>query len=178
MPEVSVIINCYNGEKYLKAAIDSVYAQTYEDWEIVLWDDASTDGSAEIASGYDHRLRYFRGEKALSLEQARNRAIEEATGRYIAILDQDDMWMTYKLEQQIPLFERNQSVGLVFSDAIDYCEEEGTRISHFRNLGLRPPKGRIFRYLFRMDRYPISMPTAMIRMDALNRLPEKFLQKP
>lgn len=173
-PSVSVIINCYNGEKYLKETIESVYKQTYDDWEIVLWDDASTDGSEDIAKSFDKKLRYFKGKKALSLGQARNWALEKAEGKYIAILDQDDIWMPEKLELQIPLFEKNPAVGLVFSDAIDYYEENGNSTLHFLNLGLKPPKGKIFRYLLRMDRYSISMPTAVFRRDALNHLSEWF----
>jgi len=57
---VSVIMNCLNYSKYLREAIDSVYVQTYKDWEIIFWDNASTDNSAEIARSYDRRLRYFR----------------------------------------------------------------------------------------------------------------------
>jgi glycosyltransferase involved in cell wall biosynthesis len=174
MPRVSVIINCYNGEKYLKAAIDSVYAQTYEDWEIILWDDASADGSAEIAKSYDSRLRYFRGEKAASLGQARNFALKKAEGEFIAILDQDDLWMADKLETQLPFFERNPAVGLVFSDATDYYQDTGRKVSHFSNINVMPPRGRIFGYLFLFDNYPISMPTAIFRRAALNSLPERF----
>ena len=58
-PLVSVIMNCYNGEKYLHKAINSVYAQTFENWEIIFWDNASTDSSAEIARSYDGKIRYF-----------------------------------------------------------------------------------------------------------------------
>ena len=62
-PLVSVIMNCYNGEKYLREAIDSIYAQTYTNWEIIFWDNASTDNSAEIAKLSDSRLKYFYGEE-------------------------------------------------------------------------------------------------------------------
>ncbi|HZY30567.1 MAG TPA: glycosyltransferase, partial [Candidatus Methylomirabilis sp.] len=62
-PRVSVIMNCLNGERYLREAMDSVFAQTYTDWEIVFWDNASTDASAEIAKGYGDRVRYFRSEE-------------------------------------------------------------------------------------------------------------------
>ena len=174
MPKVSVIINCYNGERYLKEAIDSVYSQTYKDWEIIFWDDASTDNSEQIARSYDERLRYFKGKKALSLGQARNWAIRHAKGELIAILDQDDIWMPEKLELQVSLFENNPSVGLVFSDAIDYYQDTGKSISHFVNLGLQPPRGKIFKYLFTMDKYPISMPTTIFRRSALESLPEWF----
>ena len=59
-PLISVIMNCYNGEAFLKNAIDSVYAQTYKNWEIIFWDNASTDTSADIALSYDERLKYFK----------------------------------------------------------------------------------------------------------------------
>ena len=58
-PLISVIINCFNGEEYLREAIDSVYSQTYKNWEIVFWDNASTDSSSSIAKTYDSRLNYF-----------------------------------------------------------------------------------------------------------------------
>ena len=58
-PLVSIIINCYNGEKYLAQAIDSIYNQTYKNWEIIFWDNASTDKSASIAKSYDSRLKYY-----------------------------------------------------------------------------------------------------------------------
>lgn len=64
----------------MKEAIDSVYAQTYKDWEIVFWDDASTDRSPQIARSYDSRLRYFRCDKTVPLYTARNLALEQARG--------------------------------------------------------------------------------------------------
>jgi glycosyltransferase involved in cell wall biosynthesis len=151
-----------------------VYAQSYEDWEIILWDDASTDGSAEIARSYDSKLRYFRGEKATSLGQARNFALEKTEGEFIAILDQDDLWVADKLETQLPLFDRNPAVGLVFSDATDYYQDTGRKVPHFSNINVMPPRGRIFGYLFLFSNYPISMPTAIFRKTALNSLPEWF----
>ena len=59
-PLVSIIINCYNGEKYLAEAINSIYAQTYKNWEIIFWDNASIDNSANIAKSYDKKLKYYR----------------------------------------------------------------------------------------------------------------------
>jgi len=116
-PLVSVIMNCLNCEKYLREALDTVYAQTYSSWEIVFWDNASTDGSSKIVQEYDTRLRYFRGEHTVPLGAARNLAMQQARGDFIAFLDCDDLWMATKLEGQIPLFEDPQ-VGLVFSDSI------------------------------------------------------------
>lgn len=122
-PLVSVIMNCFDCEKYVREAIDSVYAQTYSHWEIIFWDNASTDGSADIARSYDRRLRYFRSEETIPLGAARNQALEQARGDFIAFLDSDDLWLPEKLEKQLPLFNDSR-VGLVFSDAI-YFNDQG-----------------------------------------------------
>ena len=71
MPMISVIMNCFNGERYLRTAIESVFVQTWTDWEIVFWDNCSTDGTAEIAQLFGSRVRYFRGERNLLLGAAR-----------------------------------------------------------------------------------------------------------
>ena len=118
-PTVSVIMNCLNCEKYLREAIDSVFAQTYEDWEIIFWEDmASKDNSEKIAKSYSSKLRYFRSEVSLALYGSRNLAVQKAKGKYIAFLDCDDLWLPTKLEEQVPLLEKDEKVGLVYSDAI------------------------------------------------------------
>src|SRR5829696_2506866 len=104
-PLVSVIMNCFNGEKYLREAIDSVLAQSYTNWEIIFWDNQSTDDSARIVRSYrDPRLKYFYAPTHLPLYGARNHAIDRAAGELIAFLDVDDWWIPSKLEQQVPLF--------------------------------------------------------------------------
>lgn len=116
---VSIIMACYNGEKFLSAAIESVLAQTYKTWELLVCDDCSTDNSASIVKSYaekDNRIKYLCMEKnSGSPALPRNMGIECASGRYIAILDCDDIWLPVKLEKQIPLFE-NENVGVVYSD--------------------------------------------------------------
>ena len=103
---VSVIMNCYNGEEYLREAIDSVYAQSYKNWEIIFWDNASTDGTSQIAQSYDSRLRYFRADVNTHLGPARNMALAKAKTTYIAFLDSDDWWMPNKLEVSLRYLER------------------------------------------------------------------------
>lgn len=169
MPKVSVIMNCFNCSEYLREAIDSVYAQTFEDWEIIFWDNASMDNSAEIAKSYDERLRYFRGEETVPLGKARNLAIEKARGEYIAFLDCDDIWLPEKIEKQIPLFEQNSKVGLVFCDTFLFNNKGKSRQIYKNN---KPPKGRIFREL--LLNYFLYMQTVVIRKDALNTLSEWF----
>lgn len=109
-PLVSVIINCFNGEEYLREAIDSVYSQTYKNWEIVFWDNASTDLSPSIAKSYDTKLKYFFGKSLLPLYEARNLALDKCKGEAIAFLDCDDIWRPNKLHEQVVLFNRGAKV--------------------------------------------------------------------
>ena len=104
-PLVSIIMNCYNGETYIREELDSVLAQTYQNWEVIFWDNQSTDQSANIFKIYDdERLKYFYAPKHTLLYEARNYAIEKAAGEFFAFLDVDDWWIPEKLELQIPLF--------------------------------------------------------------------------
>ena len=100
-PLVSIIMNCLNGEKYLALAIDSIKAQTYQNWEIIFWDNASTDDSANIAKQCGEKLKYFKGDKTIPLYAARNKALEKCNGDFIAFLDCDDLWHPLKLEKQV-----------------------------------------------------------------------------
>ena len=86
-------MNCYNGEAYLKESIQSVLSQTYENWELIFWDNRSTDKSAEIFKSYeDERLKYYHAAKHTLLYGARNEAIKKSSGEFIAFLDTDDLW--------------------------------------------------------------------------------------
>ena len=115
-PLISIIMNCYNGEKYLSESIKSVLSQTYENWELIFWDNQSTDSSAEIFKSYrDKRFRYFYANGHTSLYKARNLAIEKSKGDFIAFLDTDDLWSKEKLKLQMFYFN-NPEVGVVFSN--------------------------------------------------------------
>ncbi|NQV15315.1 glycosyltransferase [bacterium] len=162
-------MNCLNGEKYLREAIESIYFQTYTDWEIVFWDNASSDKSGEIAKSYDSRLRYFRGNQTIPLYAARNLALKQAEGKYIAFLDTDDLWLPKKLEWQVPLFENDKKIGLVYSN-VKILEANGSIRMMRRNN--RQPSGRIFRQLIR--HYNINLQTAMISRTALDSLKDWF----
>ncbi|MBI4843566.1 MAG: glycosyltransferase [Nitrospirae bacterium] len=161
-------MNCYNSSKYLREAIESVYAQTRKDWEIIFWDNASTDNSGEIAKSYGPGLRYFRGETTVPLYAARNFALKEARGRYIAFLDCDDMWLPEKLEEQIPLFERDEEVGLVYTDCILF-NDRGKEKRLFDSV--TPHRGKVFDKLLFCNF--INTQTVMIRRDAIED-PENF----
>lgn len=103
-PLISVIINCYNGEKYLREAIDSVINQTYQNWEIIFWDNQSTDSTPEIVKSYNNdKINYYYAPKHTTLGEARNLAVEKANGEYINFLDADDLFLQSKLEEQVKL---------------------------------------------------------------------------
>lgn len=127
---VSIITPVYACERYISMTIDSVLAQTYSDWEMLLVDDCSPDSSAQIIAQYqekDPRIKYFRLTRNSGAAIARNTALENARGRYIAYLDADDIWMPDKLRRQLEFMEKNDAV---FS-CCDYekIESDGTPLN-------------------------------------------------
>lgn len=105
---VSIIMPSYNTAKFIEETIDSVLAQTYTNWELIIVDDCSTDNTDEVVAKYtDSRIRYLKNEKNSGAAVSRNRALREATGRWIAFLDSDDLWTADKLEKQIRFMEEN-----------------------------------------------------------------------
>jgi glycosyltransferase involved in cell wall biosynthesis len=111
-PQVSIIFPVYNGEKSLLKSINSVREQTYQDWELLVVDDASTDSSVErikMISNYDNRIRLFKMQRNSGAAVARNTAIERAEGRFIAFLDCDDIWFPNKLEQQLSFMQQSKT---------------------------------------------------------------------
>lgn len=114
---VSIVMPAYNMERYIEAAVCSVQAQTYENWELLVIDDCSRDATCEIVerlAAEDPRIRLIRNKQNMGVSRTRNRGIEMSRGRYVAFLDSDDMWRPGKLECQIEALERT---GADFS----YC---------------------------------------------------------
>lgn len=128
-PLVSIIMNCHNSDKFLKAALDSVYNQSYQNWEIIFWDNNSIDSSSKIAKSYDSKLKYFKSEEFTNLGEARRRACKQACGKYLAFLDCDDLWDHNKLKLQIKLFEKSKDIlGLVYGKTVYYSEKKQKNI--------------------------------------------------
>ena len=99
---VSIIMPSYNTGKFIKETINSVIAQTYSNWELIIVDDCSTDNTDEIVKSInDNRIIYLKNETNSGAAISRNKALREAKGRWIAFLDSDDLWKNYKLEKQI-----------------------------------------------------------------------------
>ncbi len=116
-PLVSVIINCFNGEKYLKKCIQSIINQTYKNFEIIFWDNNSKDQSKNILFEFsDSRIRYFKTNTKYNLGESRNKAIEKSKGELIAFLDIDDWYVPEKLYLQVKEFQANKDIGLIYTN--------------------------------------------------------------
>lgn len=123
-PKVSVIIPAYNTEKYLADTVRSVLDQTYGDYEVIVVDDGSSDGTLGVARSFEPRIKTLAKPNG-GPASARNLAIRNSQGDYIAFLDSDDLWMKDKLEEQVALLERNPTVGLVYSEALMFTGNSG-----------------------------------------------------
>ncbi len=165
---VSVIMNCFNGEQYLSQAVKSVLDQDYDNFEVIFWDNQSTDNSASIFKSFnDKRLKYFYANKHTNLYEARNHAIEKSNGEYIAFLDTDDIWECDKLSTQLPLFE-NKRVGFVYSN---YLILDETKKNKYQS------KNKLFRNKVSanlLKNYFIGLLTLIIRRSAYENIKEKF----
>jgi glycosyltransferase involved in cell wall biosynthesis len=121
MPKVSVVIPAYNAERFIEQTINSVLEQTFQDFEIIVVDDGSTDKTAQIAKSYGSPIRCIQQVNS-GVSQARNVGIENSIGEYVAFLDADDLWESAKLEKQVALLDKNRSVGFCFTSL--------TRVNH------------------------------------------------
>ena len=116
MPKVSVLLANYNGDKHLNEAVSSVLNQTYDDFEFIIVDDASTDSSRKsIESYYDIRMKKYYAEKNRNIAYSLNLALSMATGEYIARIDSDDVWELNKLETQVQYMESHSECGACFT---------------------------------------------------------------
>lgn len=122
---ISVIIPVYNAEKYLQETINTVLEQTYTDWELILVDDCSSDGSFQIATqneSADTRIHVIHSEKNLGASKSRNLGLDAAKGRYIAFLDADDIWNADKLTRSLQYLQEND-FGFVFT-GYEFADEK------------------------------------------------------
>ena len=116
-PLVSVIINCHNGEKYLKENLNSLFNQSYKNFEIIFYDNFSNDKSEKIIKKFsDKRIKYFKSTKLYNLYDARNLAVNKAKGKYISFIDVDDIWHKDKLKKQINFLNNNNKFKIIYSN--------------------------------------------------------------
>lgn len=151
-PQISIIVNCFNGEKYVQEAIDSILAQTFQNWEVIFWDNQSTDRSAEILAAYrDPRIRYFRPDVHTNLAPARGLAVGKARGELLTFLDCDDIYLPENLAEKVEAME-SRRWAFAYGGSI-YVNEEKKEIRRYL-----PPSsgGNVFSRLLRQFDVDIS----------------------
>lgn len=132
MPKITVLLPVYNAEKFVGEAIDSVLNQTFSDFELLIINDASTDGSEKIILSYkDARIRYYKNKKNLGVAKTLNRGLKLARGEYIARQDADDIFLPNKLERQYEILKKDKNLVMVCSH-FDYVDEKGRFLSSFK----------------------------------------------
>ncbi|MFL9830050.1 glycosyltransferase family 2 protein [Flavobacterium sp. ST-87] len=143
-PLVSVIIPTFNSEKYISDTIQSVQNQSYQNWEVIIFDDASTDETQTIITPFltDKRIKFYSLEKNSGTGIARNLAVSKASGKYISFLDADDLWKPEKLEKQIN-FMQKQKLPFTFS-FYDCIDEQGNSL----NRRVEAPRNLSYTQLF------------------------------
>ncbi|WP_158941615.1 glycosyltransferase family A protein [Granulicella sp. S190] len=170
MPKVDVIIPAYNAAKYLPIAIESVEAQTFDDWRILLVDDGSTDNTAAVVAPYAERLgpklKYIH-QANKGLPGARNTAIRNSSAEFLALLDADDVWFPCRLKETLKIFEAHPKAGLVygFTTLID-PEGKVTAVFDRRQ---KNGEGAVAPYIY-MRKIDLPCPTVTFRRECVDEV--------
>jgi len=171
-PLISIIMPAYNAEATISESIDSVLAQTYDNWELIVVDDASTDSSPRIIQDYatkDTRIRSLQNPKNSGVAATRNRAIANAGGKYLAFLDSDDLWHKDKLEKQLNLM---QTTGAKISfTATSYITKSGHMSSYIQEV---PPT---FTYQNLLRRNLMSCSSVMVELATMLPFPKGHMHE-
>ena len=168
-PLISVIMNCYNGEGFLKEAIESLLQQTYTNWELVFWDNASTDQSKNILFSYsDKRIKYCCAASHTGLGKARVEALKKAEGVYVTILDVDDIWLkdklSFQVDKMLSFSSSTKEVGLIYGRC--ECFFEASTLMETKTL---PLEGDIFDQLL-SGKTTIPLPTLFFPKKAYDKV--------
>ena len=169
MPLVSVVMLSYNHERYIKGAINSVLKQSFPDWELIIIDDASTDGSQQIIRNFldDNRIRLIFHEYNKGIATSTNEGIDAARGKFIAFLDSDDLWQFDKLSKQLSVLDKDEdlvvwSEGNIIDESGTVLEEKFTEKHHAQD---KKKSGKIFDSL--IDNNFIFQSSFIIKADNL-----------
>ena len=164
---VSVIMNCYNGEKYLKESLESVKNQNYKNWELIFYDNSSTDSSKNIFFNYqekDKRFKYFKSKKKEKLGLARLNAFKKAKGAFFLFLDCDDYILPSKITVQIKLF-KNKLVGAVYSNSIFFSKFFQKKL--YKKYYINKNSSTFYNLI---ENYNISLDTVIFKTRAIKKL--------
>jgi glycosyltransferase involved in cell wall biosynthesis len=167
-PAVSINLCCFNSEKYLEETLQSVFNQTYKDWELVIVNDGSTDTTETIIKTHmsDGWPIVYHAQVNAGLAKARNKAIELSSGKYIAFLDHDDLWLPEKLSLQIPLLETRPDMAVIYGNA-SVIDGYGNVIAERYDNNFNPRDGDIFSDLLIKGAF-INWQTVVIRRSVLD----------
>jgi glycosyltransferase involved in cell wall biosynthesis len=165
MHQVSIIIPTYNSEEFISEALDSVKNQTFQDFEIIVVDDGSSDSTREIVKGHPTNPKLLE-QKNSGPASARNRGIGLAHGKYVAFLDADDLWCSTKLEKQIARFESDNTLGMVFTENYLF-DSRGTFLDSLDKAHLLM-KGVVAQNI--LHHSGVSTPTVMVRKSVLDEV--------
>jgi len=166
IPRVSVVIPTYNYARYVPEAIDSVLAQSFEELEIIVVDDGSTDKTAEVLRAFGGQLRVIRQERR-GLSAARNTGIRAARGQYLAFLDSDDLWLPEKVSLQVARLDAEPEVGLVYAETLLFDDSTPATLTP-HSYWASHPSGKILPWLVRQNVIP--SPTPMVRRELFERV--------
>ncbi|QUX94562.1 hypothetical protein C0J08_03660 [Marinomonas sp. CT5] len=168
-PLISVLMNCYNGEKYLREALDSIVAQTYDNWELIFWDNQSSDNSKSILEEYlpDSRIKYFYAPTHTNLGGGRAAAWSYIKGKYLGVLDVDDLWEPSKLEEQVSIMESDPEIGVCISNT-KFFSEKHSEVLYDSAPPVELGVGELIR------KYYISLESVLLSMDHAKNLDEGF----
>lgn len=167
MPRVSVVIPTFNCDRFIQRTVDSALAQTYRDFEIIVVDDGSTDGTRSIIADFGPRVRYF-FQSNQGASAARNRAIESATGEFIAYLDADDLWAPDKLARQVEYLDAHPACGMIHTEVAVVDEQDSVLHTRFNQETQRAvPHGACLRQLLQQSH--IQTLTVVERRSAFDR---------
>ncbi len=157
-------MNCYNGARYLNDSLRSIINQTFQNWELLFWDNRSTDNSKKILESFkETRFKYYMSPKFTNLGEARYLASKHIYGDLLAILDTDDVWLPNKLEEQVNIFNKNQDLGLIYTNTIFFDKKNNhTLYSKKQN------SGNLFNHL--LFNYNISLETVLINLKYKNKI--------
>jgi glycosyltransferase involved in cell wall biosynthesis len=162
--KISIIMNCYNSEKFLKDALQSILLQNYENWELIFYDNQSNDKSYQIYKSFkDKRFKYYKSKKFEKLGVARKKALSKAKGEFVVFFDSDDILLKNKLHTQLKFFS-NKNVGFVITNSLFFNDKRSKILFNSNKIFEK----NIFYKL--IENYFISFDTVMMRLSFIKKL--------
>lgn len=173
-PLVSIIIPCYNGQNHILEAIESVENQDYQNIEIIIVDDASSDDSVSVVKSYDNfaEITLKRHSENKGISETRNTGVRASEGEYISFIDQDDFWDECKIRKQVEYISKHPNIGIVLTDLREVYKQDGST----RQRGFREPlselgEKELAEYFFKFwESEPMPITTALYRRSVFDKI--------